>query len=180
MSEKKCSVENCNYKHYSKGYCNRHYWNYKKYNNPLGRIKEIRVCKNPECKNEFVVREAKHLYCCDICKQSHYKNIGKTNEIMRRFNKSDKGKARTEKYMQSEKGKIYNRRKSTRQREVNSKKYMARIIASRHLESYLPCSVEGCNQPGERHHEDYNRPLDVIYLCKKHHMDLHNNRLCLN
>ncbi len=179
MSEKKCSVENCNHKYYSKGYCNRHYWNYKKYNNPLGRIKEIRVCKNPECKNEFVAREAKHLYCCEVCKQSHYKSIGKTDEIMRRFNKSAKGKARTERYLQSEKGKIYNRNKSARHKERNPSKNLARIEAVKHLEE-KPCSVNGCGQPGERHHHDYSKPLDVVYLCKKHHMDLHNNRLCLN
>lgn len=39
----------------------------------------------------------------------------------------------------------------------------------------LPCSV--CNnQKSEAHHEDYSRPLDVVWLCRKHHAELHEQR----
>jgi hypothetical protein len=34
------------------------------------------------------------------------------------------------------------------------------------------CSV--CGAPGaEAHHEDYNKPLEVIWLCKRHHAERH-------
>lgn len=42
-----------------------------------------------------------------------------------------------------------------------------------------PCEHEGCTMPVESHHDDYNRPLDVRWLCDKHHGELHrplNNR----
>ena len=34
-----------------------------------------------------------------------------------------------------------------------------------------PC--EKCGEYGEAHHHDYSKPLDVIWLCRRHHMELH-------
>lgn len=35
-------------------------------------------------------------------------------------------------------------------------------------------NCEVCGEPNaEGHHKDYSLPFDVIWLCKKHHMDLH-------
>lgn len=39
----------------------------------------------------------------------------------------------------------------------------------------LPCSVCG-NPKSEAHHEDYSKPLDVIWLCRKHHGELHHQK----
>jgi hypothetical protein len=37
-----------------------------------------------------------------------------------------------------------------------------------------PCEVCG-EENTEGHHDDYDRPLDVRWLCKVHHEDLHKN-----
>lgn len=37
----------------------------------------------------------------------------------------------------------------------------------------LPCQVCG-KTPTHGHHEDYSRPLDVIWLCHKHHKAIHS------
>ena len=37
-----------------------------------------------------------------------------------------------------------------------------------------PCHVCG-EEKVEGHHPDYSRPLDVVWLCKKHHLELHNS-----
>lgn len=35
-----------------------------------------------------------------------------------------------------------------------------------------PCQVCGAS-PAEKHHEDYNKPLEVIWLCRPHHLEYH-------
>lgn len=35
----------------------------------------------------------------------------------------------------------------------------------------LPCEI--CGEFGEAHHEDYNKPLEVRWLCRTHHMEAH-------
>lgn len=36
----------------------------------------------------------------------------------------------------------------------------------------LPCQICGDYQ-SEGHHEDYSKPLDVIWLCRTHHLEIH-------
>jgi hypothetical protein len=41
-----------------------------------------------------------------------------------------------------------------------------------------PCAI--CNEPKtEGHHYHYARPLDVFWLCRKHHVAVHNGRIFL-
>jgi hypothetical protein len=39
----------------------------------------------------------------------------------------------------------------------------------------LPCSICG-ERHAEAHHADYSRPLEIIWLCRKHHCALHGKR----
>jgi hypothetical protein len=55
-------------------------------------------------------------------------------------------------------------------------KNVARVKAKDALKKGLimrwPCAI--CNDPdAEMHHSDYNKPLDVHWLCKVHHEELH-------
>jgi hypothetical protein len=38
----------------------------------------------------------------------------------------------------------------------------------------LPCAICG-NAKSKAHHDDYEKPFDVVWLCHKHHMGLHRN-----
>jgi hypothetical protein len=52
-----------------------------------------------------------------------------------------------------------------------ARKAVAEAIRTGDL-SRQPCVVCGKAQT-HAHHEDYSRPLDVIFLCQKHHRELH-------
>lgn len=41
-----------------------------------------------------------------------------------------------------------------------------------------PCIVCG-NEKVDGHHYDYKKPLDVIWLCRVHHNDIHHGRLLI-
>ena len=40
------------------------------------------------------------------------------------------------------------------------------------------CAICGAEKV-DAHHEDYDKQLEVVWLCRKHHMRLHNNDFCL-
>lgn len=42
------------------------------------------------------------------------------------------------------------------------------------------CSHAECSLLGQRHHPDYRRPKNIIWLCQRHHDDVHQGkaRLC--
>ena len=43
----------------------------------------------------------------------------------------------------------------------------------------MPCEVCG-NKNSEAHHEDYNNPLNIQWLCFKHHRQLHGHKVYEN
>jgi hypothetical protein len=47
---------------------------------------------------------------------------------------------------------------------------VANALRKGHLK-YEPCEV--CGAAAEAHHDDYSRPLDVRWLCRKHHRQWH-------
>jgi len=62
------------------------------------------------------------------------------------------------------------------QEALEYKKKQARALVGTHIKYGklipLPCSVCG-SSPAEAHHDDYDQPLSVRWLCLKHHRKLH-------
>ncbi len=50
-----------------------------------------------------------------------------------------------------------------------------RQLARRAFPVRQKCQVKGCNELGERHHEDWRKPLEIIWLCQKHHVQWDNS-----
>ena len=61
-------------------------------------------------------------------------------------------------------------------RSKNRDKHLARIKVGNALRGKklvkLPCEICG-NSKSEAHHHDYSKPLEVKWVCKFHHMQLH-------
>lgn len=65
-----------------------------------------------------------------------------------------------------------------RYRNKYPEKELARSAVARALKSGKihrhPCCV--CGAKAEAHHEDYSKPLDVIWFCSRHHAEHHVNQ----
>ena len=58
------------------------------------------------------------------------------------------------------------------QRKRDAARSYAREYLKRGKLTKQGCEV--CGGPAQMHHPDYDRPLDVIWLCEKHHRDVHD------
>ena len=54
----------------------------------------------------------------------------------------------------------------------NARSY-AGVYLRRGLLSREPCEV--CGEEAEMHHDDYDKPLEVRWLCRVHHLAHHSN-----
>jgi NAD-dependent SIR2 family protein deacetylase len=73
-------------------------------------------------------------------------------------------------------GRPKHREMSGQQRfEANARSY-ANVYQRRGKLAPMPC--ERCGSQGaEKYHEDYAKPLQVHWLCRRCHLDLHRSRL---
>lgn len=85
-----------------------------------------------------------------------------------------------QKYRATEKGRSGRKSELKRWRSRNPEKHKAHlaVLAAQKRGDLVSRPCEVCGDPkSEGHHDDYGRPLDVRWLCKQHHVDLHNGRL---
>lgn len=110
-----------------------------------------------------------HLNKCKVCakKDVQEHRHGKGRERVLAY---DRERAKQPHRIEAAK-KIYARWKSN-----NPKRRAAQIAVGNAVRDGklipLPCFV--CGEKGEAHHPDYDRPLDVVWLCSQHHKQAHH------
>ena len=58
------------------------------------------------------------------------------------------------------------------QRRVKARTIFNHYLRDKHMSRQL-CEI--CGKPAQAHHDDYDKPLEVRWLCPKHHMEWHKN-----
>ncbi len=51
----------------------------------------------------------------------------------------------------------------------------ARVYLNKGKIKKQPCSICG-DEKSEMHHEDYSKPIEILWLCRIHHLELHNGK----
>ena len=129
-------------------------------------MKACSKCGLVKDESEFYKRSSKNdklRAICRICVSKYQK----TPEVLKRHRKA------SAKYERTEKGKRIVAEKRKRCRANNPEKIAARnavnnAVRDGRLEK-KPCYCGELKLEG--HHEDYSKPLDVEWLCTKHHID---------
>lgn len=64
---------------------------------------------------------------------------------------------------------------TARWRANNQEKYAAHIAVQSAIRngSIIPSHCEECGAKAHAHHDDYTKPLSIIWLCHTHHMERH-------
>lgn len=145
-------------------------------------------CKNkyPETSFNKCLRQKDGLYSyCKECANSynkiyHIKNAEKYRNNSREWYKKF-GLENKRKWRKDHKDELRDYRKEYSKKyyanEANKKKLQTRkktryaIISGDLIKK--PCMVCG-DKNSESHHKDYDRPLEIMWLCNKHHHEEHN------
>lgn len=101
-----------------------------------------------------------------------------------KYIQTERGKERIrkgkDKYKGTEKFVAATRRGSAKHKKRYPEKNRARVLVGHAIADgrliKQPCEVCG-DQKSQAHHEDYSKPLDVMWLCHKHHIALHRDKI---
>ena len=132
-------------------------------------MKFCNSCETEKCRSEFGKRKASKdglSAKCKTCQKVYDKarSKDKSREEARRI------------YAQTEEGRLAGNRAKAAYRKRNPKKTRAHAILGRAVRAGNikrgPC--ESCGHENvEAHHDDYDTPLSIRWLCAKHHTQWH-------
>jgi hypothetical protein len=133
-------------------------------------------CKQEKPLSEFYKHKAMadgHLNKCKECTKNDVAIHRESNiEAIRQY---DRDRAKLPHRVEN------NTKRTKEYRELNPEKYsahgkVARAVRAGAIE-VQPCAICGTFKRVEKHHPDYSKPLDVVFLCSVHHHAVHHKGL---
>ena len=107
-----------------------------------------------------------HLNKCKLCaKSDSTKNRGGNLEKIRKYDR-DRGNRQSSDYLKSYRAKYPNKYKA--HSKVNNEVRKGNLFP-------LPCEICFNTQDLHAHHDDYLKPLNIRWLCSKHHSQWHRD-----
>lgn len=138
-----CRVKGCKDICVGNDLCSKHNMALRRYGSIYGKSTLKHICKNEKCSKEFEHKYDRTEYCSQECFRSMPENKKRVYEAVKRHRANNIEKNR-------ERDNLGRRtRRRFRDREV--------------------CAIVDCEKIGETHHPDYDKPYEVVWLCKKHH-----------
>lgn len=141
---------------------------------PIGILKECFKCKKVKPINEFYKHPKMGDGHLGKCKECTKKDVS-SNYADNREQYAEYEKKRFQDKKRKEATIVYQRNRRAR----NPEKYKANNEVGNALRDCRlkeePCEVCG-DLVVEAHHEDYSKPLDVNWLCRKHHLERHGKK----
>ena len=151
--------------------------------NKKGKLLEPKKVRCASCQSEFVTNHSMGKYCSDPCRRIGWRKswvkYGQRNRKRRLaygrkhyLKNRERRSIQIKKYQKSAAGRRVQKITSENNRRKFPEKYQARQEVLKALRKGIlvkqPCEVCG-EVKVEAHHEDYSKPLEVNWLCEKHH-----------
>jgi len=120
----------------------------------------------------FTGKPCKHGHVCEriasnwVCVECNRENVKKQAQITPDRVRANKLRS----------GRKQNQVKLDRREAATGHRWLSQMIRDAVRNKVIfktPCEVCGCAKV-EGHHVDYSKPLQVIWLCRKHHSEVHN------
>jgi len=133
-------------------------------------MKTCSACNERKPISDFQVRKASKDGLTSSCK-----DCLKIRDAARYINEKDYRLARHRLYMKTDNGRMAHKKATDAWKDRNAVRRAANVILGHAVRDgrviKFPCFI--CGSKAHAHHPDYDRPLDVIWLCPKHHKEAH-------
>lgn len=122
-----------------------------------------------------------YLNICKECTKRRISNDRDTNlgkhrqRDAIRYYSSEKRREQCHSYSKTSEGKAAHIKVNRKWRDRNPEKYKAQTAVNNAIRDgkLKRQACEVCGEKAQAHHDDYAKPLDVRWLCSKHHMERH-------
>ena len=150
---------------------------YKNYKSKDGLSYQCKACQKVYHQSQHIKDQKKAYAASDIGREA-------VKRAATKYKTSEKGKKSNREWKKTDAGKACVNKSSARYREKHKEKlksHWALKSAIKKGDVIRPdlCSLCGASGIIDGHHEDYSKPLDVIWVCRQCHADIHNGKVSL-